>query len=682
MNATQLGRYQLIGVLGQGAMGVVYEARDPHLDRLVAIKTIRMSALTPDQAAAYERRFLTEARSAARLRHPAIVNVYDAGKDVDVTYLVMEKVHGINLKHCLNHGVKFSVAGAVRIVVDILSGLDHAHQQRVIHRDVKPENILMDAQGTVKLTDFGIAKMQDPGADNGTQVSGLSIGTPRYMSPEQIRGLDVDARSDLFSAGVLLYELLTGSLPFDGNSHMAVATRILHEVQHPASGLRHDVPPAIDEVLAVALAKVPGDRYDSASAFSTALIRASEGKLLTLARSLGSTGGNRAQALVEPDSVGTLTWLLQGGGQAPGGTDIIPQATVTLTESPLADDMAAHAATVVGAETFAATVSATVPLHRSTPTIPIPVRDMPAPNAMVTQVVKLADWTGGGAQIGNEPTAAIPLSTPVGLPTHLDLEPVPDAIPELAVTAAVQPVRETLVPASSDVVAEPQTAPDATVAMSAAGLKESGANPVAAPALVHGHGAAPRRRGLWLALGVAALAVAAGSWMALRHAPPSALLQAVAPATKSAEPVEEVIVPAGTPPAVLGGTPTPPGPISSEPAGGATSPASTTVFPPKPPRNPASYGKKPLHEVPTPEAAPVPNDAGPATPAAPTPKPAPAVSAVVPATRVPALVEPCVGLSFFERESCLWKQCYTDAFKRHPVCKRFQPENGNAPPGR
>lgn len=271
MNAQQLGRYQLLGVLGKGAMGIVYEARDPRLDRLVAIKTIRLTNATEEQAANYERRFLTEARSAARLRHPAIVNVYDAGHDDDVAYLVMEKVIGINLKHCLNEGVRLSMGGATRTLLNVLSALEHAHQHRILHRDVKPENLLLDAAGLVKLTDFGIAKIQELGADNGTQLSGGVIGTPRYMSPEQISGLAVDNRSDLFSAGVLLYELLTGRVPFDGNHPMAVANNIIHVAHLPPSTLNEVVWPSLDAVVAKALQKRPEDRFLSAAEFATAL---------------------------------------------------------------------------------------------------------------------------------------------------------------------------------------------------------------------------------------------------------------------------------------------------------------------------------------------------------------------------------------------------------------------------
>lgn len=269
----QLGRYKLIGILGKGAMGIVYEAIDPQLERRVAVKTMRIADISPDQAANYERRFLTEARSAARLRHPGIVSVFDWGREEDVTYLVMEKVKGVNLRNCLDAGVRFSASGAAAILRQVLSALAHAHEQKIVHRDIKPENILLDAEGLVRLTDFGIAKMQD-GADNGTLVSGMAIGTPRYMSPEQVQGKEVDGRSDLFSAGVLLYELLAGRSPFQGDSALALVDAILRDSPPPlvADGVAQS--PVWDKLLAKALAKRAENRFQRAEAFLAALSHA------------------------------------------------------------------------------------------------------------------------------------------------------------------------------------------------------------------------------------------------------------------------------------------------------------------------------------------------------------------------------------------------------------------------
>ena len=271
MQPTHIGRYEVVRVLGQGAMGVVFEAIDPRLARRVAIKTIRVESLDGHQAMAYESRFETEARAVARLAHPNIVTVYDSGQMDGQSYLVLEFVAGVNLKQCLRAGVRFTPKGAVALVQGVLAGLAQAHGQRIIHRDIKPENVLLDAMGQVKLTDFGIAKMLDAEVDNGTQLSGGSIGTPRYMSPEQVRGLPLDARSDVFSAAVLLYELLTGMQPFDGGSAIAIATAILHDDPPSPSSVAPGIPPGLDAVLAQALSKTVHMRPESAQALSEAI---------------------------------------------------------------------------------------------------------------------------------------------------------------------------------------------------------------------------------------------------------------------------------------------------------------------------------------------------------------------------------------------------------------------------
>jgi serine/threonine-protein kinase len=477
MTDQQLGRYQLLGELGKGAMGVVYFARDPHLDRMVAVKTIRMASLTADQAAAYERRFLTEARSAARLRHPAIVNVYDAGQDAEVSYLVMELVNGINLKHCLNNGVQFSVAGAVRLTMEVLAGLEHAHAHRIIHRDIKPENMLLEAQGAIKLTDFGIAKIQD-GTDNGTQVSGQAIGTPRYMSPEQIRGLEVDARSDLFSTGVLLYELLSSTLPFDGSTPMAVAASILHEAPVPVSQRVVGLTPLLDEVLAQALAKRASDRFQSASVFLAALHRVwAEGMGLpdvALQNPVVS-----AKELVQADSVGILNWLFQRHADAQR-VQTTPAPGVAAPAAPdqpgTTDGKAIPSAGIAGAD----------PTQALTERIQFDNDTLWAPTPPTSQPVK--GWTDGPAasstgrrRSGQWPVLALVLvllvaaAVTLGLTVFRKAAPV-DALPPAPaapVAAPVRPVPETT--PQTPAAAEP---PDANAA------RPSGGEPAPKPKLV------------------------------------------------------------------------------------------------------------------------------------------------------------------------------------------------------
>ncbi|MBK7000898.1 MAG: protein kinase [Rhodoferax sp.] len=274
MHLQKLGRYELIRVLGKGAMGLVYEGRDPNLDRRVAIKTIKVENLSKDEATEYEVRFRTEARSAARLQHPNIVSVYDANRDHDIAYLVMEFIDGEDLKHHLDQGKRFSLEQTVAIMHDLLSALDYAHKQHIVHRDIKPANLLIEPSGRIKLTDFGVARIQDSG--EATRTRGTMVGTLKYMSPEQVQGLTVDARSDLFAAGIVLYQLLTGSRPFNGSGDYAIIQQILTRQPDPPTTFNPGLPIEVDAVVARALAKSRGDRYQDARAFDMALAAAAQ----------------------------------------------------------------------------------------------------------------------------------------------------------------------------------------------------------------------------------------------------------------------------------------------------------------------------------------------------------------------------------------------------------------------
>ncbi|MCZ4314211.1 protein kinase [Comamonadaceae bacterium G21597-S1] len=269
---SKLGRYDIVRVLGKGAMGTVYEARDPNLERRVAIKTIAVHGLSPEGVAEYEARFRTEARSAARLQHPNIVSVYDSGRDGETAYLVMEYVEGQDLKHHLDNGVAFTLEQTLGIMRDLLAALAYAHAQNIVHRDVKPANLMIEADGRVKLTDFGVARIQD--AADATRTRGTMVGTLKYMSPEQVQGQAVDARADLFSAGIVLYQLLTARQPFRGDNEFAIIAQIVGVEPPPPSSLQPVLPPAIDGVLARALAKTPQQRFPGARAFHEALVQA------------------------------------------------------------------------------------------------------------------------------------------------------------------------------------------------------------------------------------------------------------------------------------------------------------------------------------------------------------------------------------------------------------------------
>jgi len=266
-----LGRYEIVRVLGSGAMGVVYEAHDSKLHRRVAIKTIIKSAMVDaDQAADYSERFMREAQAVARLNHPNIVTVYDFGEEGDIAYFVMEFIQGHELKEHLDGSVQFSLQKSLGLMIELLGALDYAHSQGIVHRDIKPANIMIDQAGRSKLTDFGVVKMLDN--QEGTQA-GTMVGTPGYMSPEQILGTAVSPRSDIFAAGVVLYQLLTWKKPFTGEGVFTIQQKIVNEDHEPPSTLNANLPPFLDQVINKALAKKPEQRYGRASEFADDLKR-------------------------------------------------------------------------------------------------------------------------------------------------------------------------------------------------------------------------------------------------------------------------------------------------------------------------------------------------------------------------------------------------------------------------
>jgi serine/threonine protein kinase len=263
---TQLGRYKILGELGRGAMGVVYRAEDPVLDRQLAIKTVSVPADDQDRRE-YEARFTQEARAAGKLGHPGIVTIYDVGREGGMVYMAMELLEGVDLgAEAANR--RFSVQEAVSIAERVADALSFAHDRGVVHRDIKPPNIMLIGGGRVKIMDFGIARMRS--SDLKTQT-GLMMGTPRYMSPEQVAGRPVDHRSDIFSLGTVLYELLTDTKLFAGND----ATEIMYNVSQlrpvPLSRINRKVPAMLDLVVAKALEKDANERYQDAHQFATDL---------------------------------------------------------------------------------------------------------------------------------------------------------------------------------------------------------------------------------------------------------------------------------------------------------------------------------------------------------------------------------------------------------------------------
>lgn len=264
---SQLGRYKISGELGQGAMGTVYKAVDPLIDRIVAIKTINLS-LALDEKDEYESRFYQEAKAAGRLSHPNIVTIYDVGKSGEIAYIAMEFLQGRELRDVLNDGKLIPVEQVLNIVAQVAQGLAYAHEHGIVHRDVKPSNIMIVRDGHVKITDFGIARMAS--ASVRTQT-GMVLGSPKYMSPEQVVGNLTDQRSDIFSLGVMLYEMLTGQAPFAGENINAIMYQTLNSVPPPPGSLSPHVPEMLNFIVAKALAKKLDHRYQDAKEFAADL---------------------------------------------------------------------------------------------------------------------------------------------------------------------------------------------------------------------------------------------------------------------------------------------------------------------------------------------------------------------------------------------------------------------------
>ena len=271
------GRYELDGVVGRGGMAEVYRARDIRLDRIVAIKTLRAD-LARDQI--FQARFHRESQSAASLNHPSIVAVYDTGEDmatgVPVPYIVMEYVDGRTVRDLLQEGHRLLPERSLEIIDGVLRALDYSHQAGIVHRDIKPGNVMVTRNGDIKVMDFGIARAMSDAQATMTQTAQV-IGTAQYLSPEQARGERVDSRSDLYSTGCLLYELLTGRPPFTGDSPVAIAYQHVRENPVPPSRVDPDVPPWADAIVLKAMAKSPADRYQTAADMRADLQRAASG---------------------------------------------------------------------------------------------------------------------------------------------------------------------------------------------------------------------------------------------------------------------------------------------------------------------------------------------------------------------------------------------------------------------
>ncbi|MCC7039614.1 MAG: serine/threonine protein kinase [Burkholderiales bacterium] len=427
-----LGRYEILEEIAQGAMGVVYRARDPLIDRIVAIKTVTLG-LSDAETEAYEKRFFREAKSAGRLNHPNVVTIFDVGKTEGVAYIAMEFLDGQSLREILDSGVVLSPQRIADIVAEVAEGLAFAHENGVVHRDVKPANIMVLASGAVKITDFGIALLP-----TGTRtVAGNVFGSPRYTSPEQVMGRPVDGRSDVFSLGATLYEMLTGASPFQGGDLNTILKQVLSDPTPPPSSRNARLPRSFDHIVGKALAKDPADRYQTAGALAADLRRFD-------ALELETPAPGPLPVLEHPTTPLALS-------------DLIPPADVaaplaSVAGEPIAATALARSAGapwwqqrwVVGAAAAAA-ILAVIAL------VTLGGRD----DAPATPIAKAPPPTGSAGMIGNVPTAAPPAAA-TAPPATATAPPATATAPPAAGTAP--PAAATAPPATADEPSRPEVA--------------------------------------------------------------------------------------------------------------------------------------------------------------------------------------------------------------------------------
>ncbi len=322
----RFGRYEILSELGRGAMGVVYKARDPKINRVVAVKTILLAGQPPEEEREYRERFFREAEAAGRLSHPGIVTIFDVGEEPEtrVPYIVMEFVGGQSLDKLLSRDDhKLPLETALQLTIELAEALDCAHDQGVVHRDLKPANILLTEDGHAKIADFGVAKLNLAN----TTLAGRALGTPAYMSPEQLNGEAVDGRSDLFSLGVVLYTVLTGYRPFQGNSALTISFKVVNHDPIPATVLDTELPQGLDHIIARAMAKDPAERYQRGMEMVLDIQRLREGReplSKTKANQPGSPAGGSAGQTAKEEGRSSALGQLGVAAKPPSSTRPLP----------------------------------------------------------------------------------------------------------------------------------------------------------------------------------------------------------------------------------------------------------------------------------------------------------------------------------------------------------------------
>jgi tRNA A-37 threonylcarbamoyl transferase component Bud32 len=421
---TTIGRYDILGEIGRGAMGIVYKARDPKMDRIVAVKTIQGMALAGPQAQEYRDRFTREARAAGRLSHPGIVAVYDVGDHEGTPYLVMEYVEGRTLESALNAGERFIFDRIEELGEQLASALGYAHRNGVVHRDIKPANILLakpDAQTPerAKVTDLGIAKL----TASQITTTGQMLGTPSYMPPEQFTGAPVDGRADIFSLGVILYWMATGDKPFAGDTITAVSYKIVHTDTIPPRKLNPAVPEGLEIIIMRCLEKDPARRYQTGEALANDLATLRAGGTITVAPPVHAAASSEATTL----GVGDPNMTLQARATSrPAPMPAVSGTAVTQVVTPATQPPPGTAATAArpaakkpnlvlagaGIGVLALIMIGLVVFrHRVQPTEPVAQAPVAAPPAASSAAPPQADANSSAANADSGSSAGTPQSS-------------------------------------------------------------------------------------------------------------------------------------------------------------------------------------------------------------------------------------------------------------------------------
>ena len=433
----RFGRYEIVSELGRGAMGVVYKARDPQIDRLVAVKTVSLWGQEPEEEKEFRLRFLNEAQAAGRLHHSGIVSVFDVGEDPENRdpYIVLEYVSGESLSRILSREKKLPLATALQLAQEIAEALHYAHGQGVVHRDIKPANILVTESGHAKIADFGIAKLNLAHFT----LPGRVLGTPAYMAPEQLSGETCDGRSDLFSLGVILYVMCTGLSPFQGSSATTVCFKVANGEPVAASALDMTLPPQLDAVISSAIAKNPDERYQTGQEFAADL------RLLEQSHKPGTT----STSLEATAAAGTRGWSTRTGKTASAGVRQV--AAVAQAHNLLRHILFKTSLRdwILGAATVVLLGILVVPSK-------LLVTSEPRAVAISSGVVSSSATSSSSAK----PTApALPPASPLEQPANS----APKGPHAKAGTTGLSPTRETVVPAATLDIAVQHQFKDATL---------------------------------------------------------------------------------------------------------------------------------------------------------------------------------------------------------------------------